>query len=61
MKRWSLDARSGDYASLLAENVYMGTSNRRPHVDQPDALPREGRQASLEGSLKWMTVPRCAQ
>ena len=25
------------------------------------ALPREGTQPSLEGSIEWMTVARCAQ
>ena len=29
---------------------------RRPHGTNMGALPREGEQASLEGSFRWMTV-----
>src|SRR5437870_9419441 len=35
---------------------------RRPHVDQHGCpLPREEKQASLDGLIRWMVLVRCAQ
>ena len=34
---------------------------RRPHVDQHGCPSQRGKAASLEGSIRWMVVARCAQ
>ena len=52
IKQWSLDARSGDYASPLAENGHMRIRFRRPHVDQNGCLPKEEKQVRLKESLQ---------
>ena len=41
IKPWSLDARSGNYASPLAENG-SSTSILRPQLEQHGALPMAG-------------------
>ena len=48
----------GERASL--EGLYVISFNGRIEINM-GALPREGKQASLEGSFRRKTVARCAE
>jgi hypothetical protein len=65
LRRPSLDAVE-DQSAPIPEEITSELGGiicnlaRRPHVTNMGALPRKKKQASLEGSIRWMMIARCA-